>query len=276
MNKLGIMLGRLSPQIGEAVQSFPVESWRAEFSLAKKCGFEIIEWVIDYPTVDQNPIFLESGRSEIKRLCKDHNILVPSVCCDYFMEIPFFNEKIEIRNQAVGMLWEIISVSNEIGITQIELPMIGACSLDTPEKISYFSKLVDSLSGFLKGNGVELLLELSLGPEALLDILPHFSTDVVKVNYDMGNSAFWSHDAEKELNLYGDRIANIHIKDCTPEDYSVPLGEGNVNFDQIFRQLKELGYVKDFILQTCRGQNDVELAKKFKMFSQSLIEKHLA
>ena len=191
------------------------------------------------------------------------------------MEVPFFSEYLKIRNQAVGMLWEIISVSKKIGITQIELPMIGDCTLDTPEKISYFSKLVDSLSGFLKGNGVELLLELSLGPEDLLEILPYFSIDVVKVNYDMGNSAYWSHDAEEELNLYGDRIANIHIKDCTPQDYSVPLGEGNVNFDLIFKKLKELGYDKDFILQTCRGDNDVDLAKTFKLFSQTLIEKYL-
>ena len=45
--KIGIMQGRLSKPTDGKIQSFPKNSWENEFYLAKKIGFELIEWVID-------------------------------------------------------------------------------------------------------------------------------------------------------------------------------------------------------------------------------------
>jgi len=120
-----------------------------------------------------------------------------------------------------------------------------------------------------------LLLETDLAPEEFKKFLDRIDSDRVQVNYDTGNSAYWQHDAEKEINLYGDKIGNIHIKDCTPENYSVPLGEGNVDFDLSFRMFKEKKYQGDFILQTVRSDNDIKAAKEFRAFTLSYISKYL-
>ena len=38
MNPIGIMQGRLSPAVDGRIQSFPVETWRQEFELARQAG----------------------------------------------------------------------------------------------------------------------------------------------------------------------------------------------------------------------------------------------
>jgi sugar phosphate isomerase/epimerase len=76
------------------------------------------------------------------------------------------------------------------------------------------------------------------------------------------------------LSNYGKRIGNIHIKDCTPEDYSVKLGKGNVNFELSFEWFRRIGYTGDFILQAVRGKNDFELANDFYQFTNHYIQKY--
>ena len=99
--------------------------------------------------------------------------------------------------------------------------------------------LFETLAPILDEFNLKILLETDLEPEAFNKYLDQIRSDRIQVNYDTGNSAYWGYDAQKEISLYGGKIGNIHIKDCTPEDYSVPLGQGNVDFDLSFQKFKE-------------------------------------
>ena len=90
----------------------------------------------------------------------------------------------------------------------------------------------------------------------------------------MGNSAFWKFDTKQEFLCYGQSISNVHIKDCTPKDYTVQLGDGNVNFNEVFNLLKKNNYKADFILQAARGQDEVQIAKKQLRFAEEYISKY--
>mgnify|MGYP003956499389 FL=1 len=99
---------------------------------------------------------------------------------------------------------------------------------------------------------------------------------MIQLNYDTGNSAYWEFDVKKEIPVYGNKIGNVHIKDCTPEDYSVPLGKGNVDFEQSFELLKKAGYTGDFILQTAKGNDGkyVEEVTEYFQFTQSFVRRY--
>ncbi len=43
----------------------------------------------------------------------------------------------------------------------------------------------------------------------------------------------------KNFYLMEKLISNVHVKDCTPSDYTVQLGDGNVNFSEVFSLLKK-------------------------------------
>lgn len=275
MNKLGIMQGRLSPMIDGKIQAFPKINWKKEFSLAKKIGFTLIEWVLDRTDLDSNPLLSEEGRQEINRQINEYNIEVPSVCCDYFIEFPLHSESLNHRIQAKGMLFELIQVCPQVGIKYIEIPLIGKSSIKKAKDANYVVDLFNSLVPLLANNDLHFVLETDLKPSENEKLFNRFFSNRIQLNYDTGNSAYWSFNIEDELPVYGTKIGNVHIKDCTPRDYSVTLGTGNVDFERTFELLKKINYTGDFILQTVRGKNDYELAKSFYEFTNNYITGYL-
>jgi hexulose-6-phosphate isomerase len=275
MYRLGIMQGRLSPMKNGKIQTFPSDTWKDEFSIAKEIGYELIEWVLDLTDLEKNPLLTKQGRIEINQHKKEFNIEIPSICCDYFIEFPFHAESFDQRLQAQGMLIELIRISPEIGAKYLEIPLIGKSSIKDALAAEITLSFFESIEPLLIENDVYLLLETDILPTELNDLLEKIKSNRIQLNYDTGNSAYWGFDTEYELSHYGKRIGNIHIKDCTPKDYSVMLGTGNVDFDLTFRMLKELKYEGDFILQAARGEDDISLARTYFKFTESYIHKYL-
>lgn len=248
------------------IQSFPVSTWQREFSLARECGFELIEWVLDGVDPDRNPLFSPMGRAEINRLRRDCGIEVPSVCCDYFMDYPLQSEEWPTRTKALGVLVELLRVAPEIGIRYVELPLIGKAAVTAAGSGDRMVGLLNDMAAMAERTGVSLLLEVDLPPRPLWDLLQRMSSDHIGVNYDTGNSAYWGFKPEEEIPLYGTRIRNVHLKDCTPEKYSVFLGTGDVDFDLTFDLLNQCGYDGDFVLQAARGEDDCAIVRAFAQF----------
>jgi len=119
--------------------------------------------------------------------------------------------------------------------------------------------------------GVWILLEVDLEPARAAELLARVPSERVGINYDTGNSAYWGFDPRDEIPRYGERIMNVHLKDCTRKDYSVPFGTGEVNFDLSFQLLKAAGYRGDFVLQAARGQDDCGVARTYAEFSRPYI-----
>jgi L-ribulose-5-phosphate 3-epimerase len=269
------MQGRLSPMVDGKVQAFPALLWREEFDLAKKIGFELIEWVLDLTHVYKNPIFSITGRDEILKLQKDYGIEISSICCDCFMDYPLGSDNKKIRFESQGLLLELIRVCADIGIRYIELPLIGNAEIKHEEKAEILINLLNDLVPLLDQKKVYLLLETNLNPKENSEILKRMPSDYILINYDTGNSIYWGFNPEDEIPVYGSRIGNIHIKDCTVKDYTVPLGQGDVDFNLTFKLLRECGYKGDFILQTARGKDDFKDARKYFEFTHHYIQKYL-
>ena len=270
------MQGRLSPVIDNQIQSFPLESWKEEFSLASDIGYEIIEWVVDTNTFEENPLHSQEGRKEIKSLQSTYDLAVHSICCDYLMDYPLTSSIESVRIDSTNYLRNLIKYSQEIGIKFVELPLVAKASLKKDEDRHTLKEILLNMSDLLSDTNTCILLETDLDPENILNLLNLIDTPHVKLNYDTGNSAYWGFRADLEISKYAQYIGNVHIKDCTPEDYSVPLGTGNVNFDTVFSLLRENGYGGDFIVQNARGSEDFQVALEAYNFTRFYIEKYFS
>ena len=62
-----------------------------------------------------------------------------------------------------------------------------------------------------------------------------------------------SYDIDKEFQVYGKYIKNIHIKDRLKRGKTVRLGSGNVNFNKFFKLIKKINYKGALIMQTARA-----------------------
>ena len=91
------------------------------------------------------------------------------------------------------------------------------------------------------------------------------------MNYDTGNSASNGFDPVIELEAYGDKISDLHIKDRMLGGGPVELGKGDCNFQLFFKEFYKIDFSGPIILQAYRDEEGVEVFKKqFSWFMQSM------
>lgn len=260
MHKIGIMQGRLLPKVDGRIQAFPRDRWREEFALSKELGYQGIELTIEMASWESHPIRTAAGRAEQARLAADADQTLMGLCCDVFMERPLISADAEIRTFAMNMLRTLITDGADAGLPMIEIPMMGDASLKPAEARDAFSAVLETIAPVVETTGIRLLMETDLPPSELVPFLARNAMPWFGVNYDMGNSTWFGYIPEDEIPVYAPRIGNVHVKDCTRKDYSVPLGSGETRIADVMTLLAQAGYEGDFVLQAARQQDDLAAA----------------
>lgn len=257
MKKIGFMQGRLSKMVNNQIQAFPFEDWVNEFKLAGELNLNCMEWTLDYPYLKNNPLLIKEKKGEIEFLSKANNISINSVTLDCCMQRPFwkttnaFNKKELINDFKL-----IINSAGLNGIKLLILPLVDNGSINNNDELKQLIKILSSLEEDLKKHSIRVAFESDYPPLKLLKFINQFSQETYGINYDTGNSASLGFDSELELELYGSRVLNVHIKDRLLGGTTVRLGEGNAEFEKVFRALNEINYSGNFILQTARSKNN--------------------
>ena len=248
-SKIGFMQGRLVNSIDNQIQCFPKHTWKNEFELAKKTGFHLIEWIFDDLS---NPILFSENHTEIQTLCKKHDVLINSLCADFFMVHKLFSEPENELLKNLEILKNLIKISSELGIKIIEIPLVDSSSLRSSNNKTEFCENLKTFVPLAEKYGIILNLETDLPPEEFKILIDYFESSNIRANYDVGNSTSLGYDIENELYVLKDLITNIHIKDRIVGGATVPLGNGDTNFDLFFKTLAKIGYSGDFIIQGAR------------------------
>lgn len=274
MNPLGIMQGRLSPPIEGKIQAFPSETWKEEFEFAKKCGFDLLDWIIEGPDLYKNPLLADSGLAEIKRLEENTGVKVGAVCADYFMEYPLIRCSEKERKERLEKLLLFARRLSAANIPHLELPFVDNSAIQTSDELERLLELFPPILNELERLNVTLSFETSLPPEKLRDFLEKLNHPAAKANYDMGNSTSLGYDPEDELSAYGQYIVTVHVKDRILGGGTVPLGTGDTNFDTCFSMLTKIGYKGPYILQAARGDEEISWNKKSRDFILNYLLKY--
>lgn len=274
MSPIGIMQGRLSAPIGGRIQSFPVGTWREEFSLAREAGLECIEWIYEADTEAANPLRTGDGVAEIRRRTQSSGVAVWSVCADYYMAERLVAPDGAPREAVVEHLMWLVEQASLLGARYVVLPFVDASSLQSLQEIEGLLAVLRSVMPTVEQAGVELHLETDLQAVDLVVVLESVSHPLIRANYDIGNSAALRHDPVEELTLLGPWLGSVHIKDRVPGGGTVPLGMGSADFPTCFRLICAADFRGLFILQTVReeGLSEVELAIRNRRF----VEEQLA
>ena len=247
--KIGIMQGRLSEKIGNNIQYFPKSSWKEEFKKADELGFNTIEWIFDST---ENPLYNSDGRSEILKSEMKYNLKINSICADYFMKEKLFATSEINMAKNVEILNKLIDSAAKLEIPLIEIPFVDSSSLKTSEDKKQLKNNLEKIFSNVEQNNVDIAIETDLNPNDFNDYLNEINHPKLFANFDSGNSASLGFDPNQELKILQKWIRNIHIKDREYAGSSVPLGNGAVNFDLVFSNLKQNNYHGDLIIQGSR------------------------
>ena len=260
-NEIGIMQGRLSPRIDGKIQAYPADTWQKEFEIAQEIGFAAIEWIVENP-VETNALMTVSGKAEIKKVIASTGVRIDYVCADIFMQQPLVRMTEETKSQNKEYLASILKNAKEVGAIGVEVPFVDNSSIkNETEKQEFIDAMQDAFK-LAKDIHIKISLETDLPPIDFKVLLENIDLDYVQANYDIGNSASLGFDPKEELEAYGLKILNVHVKDRKLGSTTVPLGTGHANIDYVFQKLQEIGYSGGLTMQAARGENDIETAKE--------------
>lgn len=270
--QIGIMQGRLSPRIDGKIQAYPEKNWQHEFHLAKDIGYSAIEWIVEGP-LEKNALMSESGRDSINQLISETGVKIEFVCADIFMQQPFVRVAQSTVEENKKYLNQILINSKKIGAIGVEIPFVDSSSIKNGvEETELISRLQEGFD-LAEEIGMSISLETDLDANAFKELLERINLENVGANYDIGNSASLGYDPQVELNAYGERILNVHVKDRKFKGTTVPLGSGDANIKAVFSKLKEIHYSGGITMQAARGVNDVAIAKEQLFYTLELLNK---
>jgi len=261
-NLIGAIQGRLLPKYKGRYQAHPVGYWEDEFPIANQLGLDCIEFILDFNDAEINPLLRSGGVDEILAISEKTGVIAKTVCADYLMEAPLHSESNDIAETSEEVLRRLIHSSAALGATDIVIPCVDQSSLEDDKAVDRFVTRLTPILELAENKNVNLSLECDLPPAPFYDLLHRFDTARLTVNYDIGNSAALGYDAVEELDAYGERITDIHIKDRVLDGGSVVLGTGNANFERFFDKLKSFDYTGPFLMQAYRDDEGLSVFKE--------------
>jgi len=270
--KLGIIQGRLLPMVNDQIQAFPGDGWEQEFFFAQEIGFDSIELTIEIASYNIHPINSPDGRKKLRAITNKTNVALAGLCCDVFMEYPMTSSNSKIYEQADQMMETLILNSADLGLEMIEVPLMGDNSIKNVDDRLRAKMMLKKHLPVAQELGIIIILESDLNPIELKAFLEDINHPNLGINYDSGNSTWLGYDPNEEIPHYASYIRNVHIKDCTPKDYSLPLGQGETNFDAVFKHLSDNNYKGDFILQAARQKDNIKAGRDYFTFTKKLIQ----
>ena len=233
-----------------------------------------IEWIYEKPHEDANPMASDEGVAEMRRLIAETGVRVSSICEDYYMEKLLIADDGTPNVAVVDHLRWLIGRAGVMGITYIVLPFVDASSLKTDAQIDGLIALLKSLAPKAQDAGVELHLETDLNPQKFSALLKSVGSNVVRANFDIGNSAALGFDPHEELTALAPYLGSVHVKDRVLGGGTVPLGSGNADFETCFRMIAKTGFDRWFVLQVARGEDGDEVP--WTVANREFVERHLA
>jgi hexulose-6-phosphate isomerase len=274
--RIGYMQGRLSPQVDGKIQAFPWSSWAEEFPQAQRAGLRLMEWTLDQERLYENPLLTPAGQAQIRALCAEHRVGIPSLTGDCFMQAPFWKAQGEARARLERDFAAIAAGCAAVGIAFIVVPLVDNGRIETDMQRDALFEGLGRVREVLREYRLRVVFESDYEPQRLAAFIAALDPGVFGVNYDMGNSAALGYDAAAEIAAYGERILNVHVKDRVLGGTTVPLGTGNADFDRVFASLGRLGYAGNYILQTARaGAGDhAEALNRYRDMTLQWIQTH--
>ena len=257
----------------------------------KKAALLGLQGVQIYATTgDFSPELSEEKKAEYKKLLKDNGLVVSALCGDMG---GFGFERAEDNADRIEKTKKIVDLAVEFG-TNVVTTHIGVIPEDKSNP--RYKVMLDALTEcglYAKSKGVTLAIET--GPEKAKTLLA-FIEDTkggVGVNLDPANfTMVTGQDAVEAVYILKDYIVHTHLKDGRMLDKNqdptdvyhafalggvdalnacegfieLPIGEGDVDWDNYIKALKEIGYDGFLTIEREAGDDpvkDMELAANF-------------
>ncbi|SFB76714.1 hexulose-6-phosphate isomerase [Brevinema andersonii] len=272
--------------IGLYEKALPDEfSWKEKLLKTKELGFDFIEISIDESDERLSRLdwSLEQKR-DLVYLSQDIGIPIISMCLSGHRRFPFGSKNPDIVAKAREIMNKAFDFSLHCGIRNIQ--MAGYDVYYEESTIQSKQQFKDELAlAAIKAAERQIMISIEIMDYPFMnsitkfdEITEHIHSPWLTVYPDVGNLTAWWNNVAKELKTYISRISAIHLKDTLPigpnnlgQFRDLALGQGKVDFIEVFQILKEVNYQGAFVIEL--WANDATQYQKQIIDSLNLIKK---
>ncbi len=274
--QIGFMQGRLCERVAGKIQAFPWRDWESEFPAAVAIDLHLMEWTLDQERLYENPLMTTNGQKKIRTLCQQHNLFIPSLTGDCFMQAPFWKVDGQARADLQADFLAIVRACSLVGIRMIVVPLVDNGRLETVEQENVLVDFLLNQHSFFAQNNLQVIFESDFTPAELARFIARLPVDRFGINYDIGNSAAQGFKPAEEFDAYGARVVNVHVKDRLLGGTTVALRTGSADFDTVFSALAQKNYKGNFILQTARAaeSNHSEVLSSYRDMTLAWVQQY--
>ncbi len=251
-NRFGIIEGRLiKPPSKDLLQYFP-PNWIDEINIAKSLKFGFIEFFKDRENNQACPFFSNKGFEIVSDILNLKNFKSYSFCDDYFIKKNILKYK-SLKKYFKNMSLNLSIINAKLYV----LPLYEKSNLNKNNYI-HFLKKINLISNILNRNNIFLALETDLEIKFINILFKKVKNKNLYLVYDTGNRVKNSINQFEEILSLKNKIIHIHLKDKDSQGNNVILGNGIVNFKDIFFALKKINYKRNFSFETNRGTDPIK------------------
>jgi L-ribulose-5-phosphate 3-epimerase len=220
------------------------------FALAAKLGLEGVEVNLGRARGAET-LTLADPELQAKYLAAstEHKVAIAGVVLSVLHQNYFKSDKLALK-----WVHDAIPIARNLRVRVLLLPFFGPAAIENRTERERVADLLKEFVPVAKKAGIILGIENTLSAEDNAALLERAGSKSVGVYYDVANSTnLGGFDAPKEIRWLGkNRICQIHLKD---KGY---LGEGKVNFPEVMRAIRDIGYRGFANLETSSPSGSVE------------------
>jgi hexulose-6-phosphate isomerase len=224
---------------------------KGNVALAKKAGFEAIELALNE---DAGPITWKSTEAKIKavrRVVEDAGLKVASLAIGTGWKYPLSSPDPKTVKAGADSIRKGLDVAHWLGTDGV-LVVPGVTTPEVPYDVVYkktkgeLAKLIPHAQQAKVAICVENVWnKFHLSPIELRDYVDSFKSKWLAVYLDVGNMILYGYP-EQWIRILGKRIKKVHFKDFRASvgngNGFVGLLEGDVNWPEVMKAFKEVGY----------------------------------
>ena len=254
--------------------NFPVRPILKELEAISELKFDYLELTMDPPQAHYRMI-----RQQKKRLLKALNFHNMELLCHLPTFVSTADLTHSLRKASLNEVLKSLDVAAELGCLKVVLHpsyLLGLSVFVMDKAREYALESLDAITERADKLGLLICLEnlfprthSLVEPEDFMAIFEKFPG--LKLTLDTGHAHIGDKEGSRALNfikMFPDRISHIHASDnLGEEDNHLPIGAGTVNFPEIIKALKEIGYDDTITLEVFSRDRDYLRISRDKLAS---------
>lgn len=240
--------------------SNPREDLVAELARIIKQKFDFVEITIESPGARPERNW------DIIRGIIERNKLKVVGSTDYHLQIA--SPWLPVRKAAISQIVRTFSIFEKLGAEFVTIHLDNSSHFETENMYEWNSQAIAELNSVAEGHGIKLMVENHYGDKEWMGLLRFVLKEhpYIYFNLDVGHANLRTKQNISPLLLryYSKRLVHVHVSDNNGyTDEHLELGKGNINWKEIVKLLKRVGYDGTITLETFHPAGALMRSRKY-------------